>query len=432
MHMHVPMHDSARTDTQNSITSPARGSKAGRILSLSALGLVLALTVIGIVQLWPNFADVSQVAQKLQSNGSESSLETGEILDLHTGCKGDAEKGRECETATVGILTGPDSGQTVQLELRDSLAKSGLSEGDKLELTGFAPQDSSTLQEGVSQTYSPSGVGSRTLPVIILLVVFIAVLCVIGKLRGLLALAGVALSAAIVFGFILPALISGQPALLVGVVGSTAIMFVTLFLVHGASFRTISALIGTLFGIGVIALTSLWAVSATRLSGIGDEVSSSLALTANSIDFRGLLTCAILIAGLGVLNDVTITQASSVWELRAAAPTMSRARVFSSAMRIGRDHIASTVYTVFFAYVGAALSTLLLLYLIDRPLLDLLTIEDIATEVVRTLVGSIGLIVAAPVTTLIATLFLPAAQESPRTPWMSPPVSDPERYDAAK
>ncbi len=157
--------------------------------------------------------------------------------------------------------------------------------------------------------------------------------------------------------------------------------------------------------------------SATRLSGLGDESSGLLSSMVTEIDFRGLLTCSILIAGLGVLNDVTITQASSVWELRAAAPEMTRREIYSRAMRIGRDHIASTVYTVFFAYAGAAISTLILLYLYHRPLLSLLTQEDIAIEVVRTMAGSIGLVLAVPITTAVAALFVPPAVAEPLPSW---------------
>jgi uncharacterized membrane protein len=121
-----------------------------------------------------------------------------------------------------------------------------------------------------------------------------------------------------------------------------------------------------------------------------------------NVSFQGLLTCAVIIAGLGVLNDVTITQASAVWELRSAAPEMSRRALFGSGMRIGRDHIASTIYTIVFAYAGAALSVLLLLFLYDRPLLDLLSTEAIAEEVTRTLASAIGLVLAVPATTAIA------------------------------
>jgi uncharacterized membrane protein len=148
----------------------------------------------------------------------------------------------------------------------------------------------------------------------------------------------------------------------------------------------------------------LLAVHGASLSGSGSEDTALLSAFAGSVSFRGLLTCALVIAGLGVLNDVTITQASSVWELREAGPQLSRRSLFTSAMRIGRDHIASTIYTIVFAYAGSALAVLLLLSLYDRPVLDLLSSESIAEEIVRTLASGIGLVLAVPVTTAIAAM----------------------------
>ncbi len=116
------------------------------------------------------------------------------------------------------------------------------------------------------------------------------------------------------------------------------------------------------------------------------------------------MLCAIIIGGLGVLNDVTITQSSAVWELRAAAPEMSRAKIFASAMRIGRDHIASTIYTIVFAYAGAALTVLLLLYFTNREVLDLFGVDMFAGEGVRTFASAIGLVLSVPITTGIAAL----------------------------
>jgi uncharacterized membrane protein len=127
-----------------------------------------------------------------------------------------------------------------------------------------------------------------------------------------------------------------------------------------------------------------------------------------------VLVASVVIAGLGALNDVTITQASAVWELRAAAPAMRRGELFRSAMRIGRDHVASTIYTLAFAYVGTALALLLAVQLYDRPLLDLLGTEEIAEEVVRSLTGGIGLVLAMPITTVLAALVVrgPYAEDS--------------------
>jgi uncharacterized membrane protein len=106
-----------------------------------------------------------------------------------------------------------------------------------------------------------------------------------------------------------------------------------------------------------------------------------------------------------------------VWELRAAAPDMSRREIYQRAMRIGRDHIASTVYTVFFAYAGAAISVLILLYLYNRPMLSLLTQEDIAIEIVRTMAGSIGLVLSVPITTAVAAFFVPQAKQEAGVGW---------------
>jgi uncharacterized membrane protein len=127
------------------------------------------------------------------------------------------------------------------------------------------------------------------------------------------------------------------------------------------------------------------------------------------------MTCAIIVAGLGVLNDVTITQASAVWELRGAAPGLTRRQLFAGGMRIGRDHIASTIYTIVFAYAGTALIVLLLLQLYGLPFLDLLATEEIGQEVVRTLATSIGLVLAVPVTTAIAVATVPRPGD-PRQP----------------
>jgi uncharacterized membrane protein len=194
-------------------------------------------------------------------------------------------------------------------------------------------------------------------------------------------------------------------------------MFVVLYLAHGLSLRTSAALGGTLLGISATALIGLYAVHGARLSGVADD-SSGILSNQVQLDFQGLLMCAIIIASLGVLNDVTITQASAVWELRAAAPEMPRRKLFGSAMRIGRDHIASTIYTIVFAYTGAALSVLLLVELYDRPLLQLLNSEDIGEEVMRTLAGSMGLVLAVPLTTLIAVLTVAHAKA------LSNPIGD--------
>lgn len=241
-------------------------------------------------------------------------------------------------------------------------------------------------------------------PLLLLAIVLTVLVVLVARLRGLAALVGLALSIGGLVWFTLPALLSGRPALPVALVSAVAMMVVLLYLAHGFSARTTTALLGTVAGISVTAALSWWAVGAAQLTGLSGEDGRDLLAFAPAMQLRGVLLCGFVLAGLGVLNDVTITQASAVWELRALAPMASRREVFARAMRIGRDHIASTVYTVSFAYVGAALPLVLLVAMSDRAFLDVLTAGEIAEEVARTLVGSIGLVLTIPATTAVAAL----------------------------
>jgi uncharacterized membrane protein len=302
------------------------------------------------------------------------------------------------------VTSGTDRGQKVSVQVLGPMANAGLTKGDGVQLMGI-PQPKSAPTPAA---YSFFGV-DRTRSLSLMTGLFVLVVLLVARLRGLMALVGLVFSGLVVVKFMLPALLAGESGLAVALVGSTAIMFVVLYLAHGPSMRTSTALAGTLVGIGITALIAHSEVGANRLSGVGDETGAFLSSLVGHLNFQGLLVCAIIVAGLGVLNDVTITQASAVWELRAAGPHLSRGKLFGSAMRIGRDHIASTIYTIVFAYTGAALSVLLVLFVYDRPVLDLLGTEDIAAEVVRTLSSAIGLVLAVPVTTAIATLTVSAA-----------------------
>jgi hypothetical protein len=194
-------------------------------------------------------------------------------------------------------------------------------------------------------------------------------------------------------------LIAGSNPLMVGLIGSSAIMFVALYAAHGFSARTTTALVGTLFGLILIALLGYATTKWAHLSGVAAEDDYVLAAAAPDLRLTSVVICGIIVAGLGVLNDVTITQASAVWELADQGATHKH--LFSRAMRIGRDHIASTVYTIAFATAGASLSVFLLIKVNNRPLLDVLLTERFAAEVLSILVGSIGLVLAVPLTTAV-------------------------------
>ncbi len=387
-----------------------------RLILLVALGLAAVATIVGLFQLWPDAEAVESAGSDIQFSAPGVTYPHGTIIMVQPACAPvdgpDGATGStfeaDCGQIGVELTSGPDEGREVLVPLLGPPADAGLKPGDGVQLqripTGADEPD----------IYSFFGV-DRNSPLLLMTVLFVLVVVAVARLRGLLALLGLGFSGLVIVRFMLPSLLSGESGLAVALVGASAIMFVVLYVAHGPSIRTSTALAGTLIGVVITAVVADVAVGANRLSGIGDETSLQLQSLVGTLEFRGLLTCAIIVAGLGVLNDVTITQSSAVWELRAAGPELSRREIFGSAMRIGRDHIASTIYTIVFAYAGAALSVLLVLYLYQRPLLDLLGTEDIATELVRTLASGIGLVLAVPVTTVIAVLTVAGAGEPPLT-----------------
>ncbi|MDO8108094.1 YibE/F family protein [Isoptericola sp. b441] len=252
----------------------------------------------------------------------------------------------------------------------------------------------------------------RTVPLGALAAAFALVVVVVAGVRGLRALVGLALAFGVIGWYMLPALLDGRNPVAVGLVGAATIMVVVLYLAHGFSRRTTTALLGTLAGLLVSAGLGTAAAVTTHLTGIATEDGYRLAQLTGQLDgtaLRGIVVCGMVLAGLGVLNDVTITQASAVWELHAAAPHADRRTLFGRAMRIGRDHIASTVYTIAFAYAGAALPVLMLLEIYRLPLAQTMSSGAFAEEITRTLVGSIGLVLAIPLTTALAVAVVSAA-----------------------
>ncbi|MGA8255472.1 MAG: YibE/F family protein [Nocardioides sp.] len=374
-----------------------------RRLLIGVLIACAVATVAGIAFLWPDGDKVDALGDQVQFAAPGVTFPRAEVTDVEEPC---AELGDEgCGRVDVRVLDGEGQGLDLTVGVPPDVLASGLAPGDQLKLIR------TPAAEDRVETFSYFGT-VRTFPVLWLLLAFVVVVLLVARARGLYALIGLAFSAAVIAQFMLPALLSGQSPILVAMVGSAAIMFVVLYTTHGWSLRTSAALAGTLAGVALTGVIGHLAVGGTRITGVGDEgarVLSSLSGGVDGLSFQGLFACAIVVAGLGVLNDVTITQASAVWEIRAAAPTLSRRHVYLSGMRIGRDHIASTIYTIVFAYAGTALLVLMLLSLYDLPILDLLATEEIGQEVVRTLATSIGLVLAVPLTTLIAAVTLPPA-----------------------
>ena len=255
----------------------------------------------------------------------------------------------------------------------------------------------------------------RSVPLIALAVLFAAVVVALSRWRGLSALLGLGLSILVLMRFVIPAILEGSNPLAVSIVGAAAIMFAALYLAHGFNARTTTAVLGTLASLAVTALLSWIFVGAARFTGLASEEATFLQVSAEQINLSGLLLGGIVIGALGVLDDVTVTQASAVWELHAANPEMSTRRLYRSAVNIGRDHIASTVNTLVLAYAGASLPLLILFSISNQGLTDVLTTEVIAEELVRTLVGSIGLVSSVPITTALAAAVVAGDHEAGET-----------------
>lgn len=372
------------------------GTRARNAL-IAFLAVVGVLAVAGLIWLWPGAVEVKAATSQIYDAPGVRYV-SATIVSVEETC-GEQIGHLTCKDATVTI---DESGESATIQLTGASTQAGLRPGDSVEVAEIQTEG------GIIHAYS----GTNRMPVLIALgALFLVAVFAVARWKGLFAILGLVIAGWVLVGFILPALIVGRPGIPVALAGSTAIMFVVLYVAHGVSIRTSTALAGTLLGLGVTTALGMGAVKLARLSGFADENEFDLAQLAGGIDFQELLMVGIIIGGLGVLNDVTITQSSAVWELRAAAPHYTRRQIFASGMRIGRDHIASTIYTIVFAYAGSALTVLLLIYFVQRDVLSLFGQELFAGELVRTLASAIGLVLSVPITTGIAALTVAPARE---------------------
>ena len=250
----------------------------------------------------------------------------------------------------------------------------------------------------------------RGRPMLALAALFVLAVVAFGRWQGVRSLLGLGLSFVVIVAFVVPAILRGHSPVLVAVTGAMAIMLLSLYLSHGTGPKTTAAVVGTALALGLTAALTIAFVAATSLTGLASDEALSANFAVGGLSLRGLLLAGIIIGGLGVLDDVTMSQASLVTELHQANPTAGMAALVGSALRVGRDHIAATVNTLFLAYAGAALPLLILFVTGQDSLGTVATTELVAVEVVRALCGSVGLIAAVPLTTVLAAL---VATEAP-------------------
>lgn len=303
----------------------------------------------------------------------------------------------ECVALSIRLEDGATSGSTIRQVLPDEPSTPEFAIGDRIVLAyaGGEPTEGSSYQVRDFQ---------RGAPMAWLALLFAAAVLLLGRWKGLASLAALGFSFIVLIGYVLPAILAGSDPVTVGVLGAGVIMFGTLYLAHGISAQTSTAVLGTLLSLGLIMALGTAFTAATRLTGLGSDTQSLIGVLGTGIDARGLLLAGMIIGALGVLDDVTVTQTSAVWELRRASPGLGTRQLYTAALRIGRDHISSAVNTLALAYAGAAMPVLLAYSVSGQTFGTLITAQDVAQEVVRTLVGSVGLVAAVPITTAIATL----------------------------
>ena len=246
----------------------------------------------------------------------------------------------------------------------------------------------------------------RTGPLLWLTAMFAATILIISRWKGLRSLLSMAFSLIVIISYIIPNILTGKDPLQVSVIGSIVLLTVTLYLTYGWNLKTHAAVISMIIVLLITGVLAGVFVNFTRLTGSGDENALFLIQMLNAqINLRGLLLGGMIIGALGVLDDLVTTQASAVFELHHANEALGFGALFQSAMRIGQDHVAATVNTLVLAYAGASLPMLLMFSLGRGDYGYLVNFEFVAEEIVRTLVGSLGLVAAVPLTTAIAILF---------------------------
>lgn len=319
------------------------------------------------------------------------------------------------EDGEITLATNPQPYQVLLVELVEGEYEGILIEVDygkrqvRNDDYSFSPGDEMFVQlgrdlNGILTAYYVDYV--RTKPLLLLLGIFITATILLGRWKGVGSLLALAFTMVVIVGYIVPHILAGEDPLRVSLIGSTIMLGSTLYLTYGWNMKTHASFLSVVLALLLTGILSIIFVSLTRLTGSGDESSLFLVqFSTVTINLRGLLLGGMLIGALGVLDDLVSSQSAAVFELNAANPSLTFQQVFERSMRIGRDHVAATVNTLVLAYTGASLPLLLLFTLGSGNYGVLLNAGFIAEEIVRMLVGSLGLIAAVPITSVMATAF---------------------------
>jgi uncharacterized membrane protein len=245
----------------------------------------------------------------------------------------------------------------------------------------------------------------RTVPLFWILALFMGMVALVGRGKGLRSLVGTLFSLLVIFAFVVPQILAGRDPVTVSITGSIVMLTVSTYLVYGWNPKAHAAIAGIMLSLVLTGVLAWLLVEWARLTGMGTEESMYLMMELGpGVRLRGVVLAGIIIGSLGVLDDICVGQASAVFELIKVDRDLDWMALFRHSLNIGRDHIAATVNTLLLAYMGASLPLMLAFTIYQEPFLQRINREPIAEEIVRTLVGSIGLILAVPITGLIAGL----------------------------
>jgi uncharacterized membrane protein len=351
----------------------------GRVL-IGAVAVLTVATVAGLAILWPYGWAPHGGGQAL---GGATTGAT--VIHVFT-----ADCGGPVKQRCVGLTLRLDDGRRVALK-----------PGPEDVTSHFDAGEAVRARSDGAGGWSLVGADRRG-PLLWLGIAFAALVVLLTRRRGLLALGGFALSLLLVTQFVVPAILAGRPAMLVALAGSAAVMLVTVGLTYGITAQSAAAVLGIAGSLLFAAVVGTVAVDAARLDGRTGELSIALAQAQPGLSLQAVVLAGLVIGALGVLADMAVTQASAVLALRRANPGLRARRLFREGYAVGRDHLVATTHTLVLAYVGATLPLLLVLQGAGVSTADLLNSQEIAEPIVATLVGAMALLISVPLSTALA------------------------------
>ncbi len=370
-------------------TEPLTSTSAGRIL-VGAVAVLALLTLIGLAALWPGPA-------RHTIHGFSHTTQATVTRSFISSCGGSsATRCRELDITVHSrhstILLGPVS------------TEPSIPAGTPIRVSHLPPPRTGAATPG----YQPWEFVNidRHGPLLWLALALLAIAVAVIRMRGLLAAVGVGLSLLLLVEFLVPAILNGEPSILVALVCALAVMFITLVLTSGIGPQTLAAALGIASTLLLTCVLAVFAVHVAHIDGRTDELSTYLASVNSNISLQGIVLAGMIIGALGVLADTAVTQASAVMALRHANPNLTPRELYKSAFHVGRDHLSATIHTLVLAYAGASLPLLLITHSSGVGLTDALSTQDIAQPVAATIVGCIALVCAVPVTTGLASVLV--------------------------